>query len=282
MKGWLLYHQTDASKNIAYIQMFLEQAAHYEIELSTVFVEQLSSDQHFDHDDPDFIINRSRDAQLAAHFEQQGIRIFNPACVTRICNDKAQTHMLAVSHEIPVMNTVFTYDTDIPMKTLPDFPFVMKPVSGHGGDWVTLIHNNDEMKSTFAQVKKQYSPDEGIIFQQCASEIGKDLRVYVLDGHILAPILRTSLNTSLDIRSNFSLGNKAILHKLTIEETTLIQKIIPLLPFDCVGIDLIYHNGHPVLNEIEDAVGARMLYANSDIDIVYEYMKYIAHCMNQR
>ena len=36
------------------------------------------------------------------------------------------------------------------------------------------------------------------------------------------------------------------------------------------------HNGKWVLNEIEDAVGARMLYSLADFDIVKEYAAYIA------
>lgn len=45
--------------------------------------------------------------------------------------------------------------------------------------------------------------------------------------------------------------------------------------FGLVGIDLIYDNGHPVLNEIEDVVGARMLYAHTEINLVGRYIDYI-------
>ena len=45
--------------------------------------------------------------------------------------------------------------------------------------------------------------------------------------------------------------------------------------FDYAGIDLIYDNGKPVLNEIEDVVGSRMLYNHTDIDTAKLYIKYI-------
>ena len=38
----------------------------------------------------------------------------------------------------------------------------------------------------------------------------------------------------------------------------------------------MYHNGVPVINEIEDVVGSRMLYATHDMDIVAMFVEYIA------
>jgi len=53
--------------------------------------------------------------------------------------------------------------------------------------------------------------------------------------------------------------------------------MIDLFEFDMVGIDFILDdNGNLVFNEIEDVVGARMLYQCSDIDIVKEYLSYIS------
>ena len=42
------------------------------------------------------------------------------------------------------------------------------------------------------------------------------------------------------------------------------------------GVDLLYDQGHPVLGEVEDVVGSRMLYQTSDLDIVGLYLDGIA------
>ena len=55
----------------------------------------------------------------------------------------------------------------------------------------------------------------------------------------------------------------------------IIEKVLSHMNFDFAGIDLIYHNGHPVLNEIEDVVGSRMLYNYTDINAGKEYIRYI-------
>ena len=44
-------------------------------------------------------------------------------------------------------------------------------------------------------------------------------------------------------------------------------------PLAFAGIDLIYHLGSPVINEVEDVVGSRMLYKVSDMDIAELYLR---------
>ena len=54
------------------------------------------------------------------------------------------------------------------------------------------------------------------------------------------------------------------------------EKIIGEFDFGLVGIDfLIDEQEDFVFNEIEDVVGARMLYQVSDINLLHEYFVYI-------
>ena len=56
----------------------------------------------------------------------------------------------------------------------------------------------------------------------------------------------------------------------------MVQKIVDMFSFGLVGIDfLIDEKGAFVFNEIEDVVGARMLYQLTDINLVERYFKYI-------
>ena len=55
----------------------------------------------------------------------------------------------------------------------------------------------------------------------------------------------------------------------------MVERIVDKLSLDYAGIDFTFNNEKAVFNEIEDAVGARMLYQVSDIDIVEMYIKYI-------
>ena len=41
------------------------------------------------------------------------------------------------------------------------------------------------------------------------------------------------------------------------------------------GVDFLYEHGHPVLSEVEDVVGSRMLYQVSSMDIAGLYLDQI-------
>ena len=108
--------------------------------------------------------------------------------------------------------------------------------------------------------------------QEFASEPGKDVRVYVVGNRIVKAMLRTNEN---DFKSNYSLGGKVAEYELNPEEEALVNKVIGGLNIGLAGIDFVFHQGMLYFNEIEDVVGARMLYANTDIDIVAEYVSYL-------
>ena len=113
---------------------------------------------------------------------------------------------------------------------------------------------------------------EDYLIQQSCSDLGKDVRVYIIGNEIVASVLRTSTES---FKSTYSLGGRAELYELNKEERQMVHAITKKLPLDFAGIDFTFHKGRAVFNEIEDAVGARMLYAVSDTDIVQLFINYI-------
>ena len=53
------------------------------------------------------------------------------------------------------------------------------------------------------------------------------------------------------------------------------DKVISLFDIGFVGIDFMFSDGKMILNEIEDVVGARMLYHLTDLDVVDIYVEHI-------
>ena len=98
------------------------------------------------------------------------------------------------------------------------------------------------------------------------------MRVWAIGGKIITAILRES---DTDFRSNFCLGGKAAPYELNHDETALVKKVLSLIKSDYIGIDFLFDNGHLIFNEIEDTVGARMVYDKTDIDIIKLYCNYI-------
>ena len=69
--------------------------------------------------------------------------------------------------------------------------------------------------------------------------------------------------------------------ELTDEMRAYVEKAAKLLDVSLVGVDFVFHQGKPYLNEIEDAVGTRMLYQFTPIQIVEEYMDLILEKMKE-
>ena len=264
MNWWLVYQKEDIERNRGYIDMFFRSCGSRNISL-----ELLETHEAFDRLNtqgsslPSVVINRSRNLSLSRILEDKGVAVYNNSKITKLGNDKLAAIRFAEDLGIPVMKT--TVDpADL------DYPMIAKSISGHGGTEVFMLKSPSDLEEL--KQKDIYSLRKWI-FQEVASDLGKDLRIYVIGKRIIGSMMRSS---DTDFRSNYCLGGHASIHSLTDIEYSIAESIIKNLDIGHCGIDLIYHHGSPVFNEIEDAVGTRMLYRYTDIDAVEEYVKYIA------
>lgn len=200
-----------------------------------------------------YVINRSNDYRVAEFYEKQGVRVFNPSALSKLANNKQACYDFMEQNGIEIMPTRYAV-----------VPFVKKPYNDHGGNGVVMCHSVDEY-------------DENMVCQKPATDLGKDLRVWVIGNEIITSILRVS---KTDFRSNYCLGGDATAYQMNEEETNLVKKIISLVDGDYYGIDFVFNNGKIVFNEIEDTVGARMVYDKTDIDILNLYCDYIHNLTN--
>ncbi len=261
MTAWLIYETSGALRNREYIQFYIDEGKKRGIDIKLV----LADDIDFISPMPDFAIVRAMLPKLSRMLEDKGVPVFNNSHVSEICNDKANTYEYLNFFGIPV----------IPWQTFrgghaPDaieFPAVIKPCCGHGGENVFLVRDENEYKAALAKILPQ-----DFIIQRVADTIGRDLRVYVVGNEPVASVLRIAKD---DFRSNFSLGGNVCAHVLTDEERALVAKVCSVFDFGLCGVDIMYDKGHPVINEIEDVVGSRMLYATHDINIVALYLDFI-------
>ena len=74
MTGWLLYYKKDFHKNHRFIQFIREGFEKYNIDIRVVILEEENVKEIFQKEQPDFVINRSRNALVAKMFEKRGIR----------------------------------------------------------------------------------------------------------------------------------------------------------------------------------------------------------------
>jgi len=235
MSGILIYTKEEAKRNTFAVDKFKQ---FLDIELK-------NEDYR---GNADFVINRTNDYRIGEYFENKGIRVFNPSALSKLANDKQKCYEFMAENDIPILPVNYV-----------GIPAVKKKIDGHGGTEVFMLDKAEPFES-------------GYVYQQPCDTLGKDLRVWVIGNRIITSILRES---KTDFRSNFCLGGKAEIYTLNQKETRLIEKIISLVKSDYIGIDFLFNSGELVFNEIEDTVGARMVYSKTDIDIIKIYCDYI-------
>ncbi|WP_240838563.1 RimK family alpha-L-glutamate ligase [Acidaminobacter sp. JC074] len=244
MRGYLIYDQKDVdrSTNRNFINWLIDEAKAQGLDLYLVTQNSLPDKT------PDFIINRSRFYELSVKYD---CIHFNDPEVTKVANDKWLTYQ-TFKGIVPMMKTWLVSSNTI-------YPIIIKSRYGHGGDDVHLVKE-----------KSNFSDD--YVAQEMATP-GKDLRVYILDNQIYEAVLRRCED---NFKSNYSLGGKAELYTLSQEETEIVYKVLDRLPIFYGGIDFLFKDDKLVLNEIEDPVGAKMLYNLTDKNIVKDYIRLIA------
>ncbi len=273
MNAWLVYDEERAAKNADYIALHHKKGAEYGIEFALKMADEcqmaLRSGAR-----PDFAIVRTVNPALSRELEEQGVPVFNPSPVSEICNDKYKTYeyVSARCETMPVLDTRFFLGEMLNDRAgtehlLRQFPHhVLKAVDGHGGSQVFLT---DE-----ASYEEIGIMGADFILQPFLKGPGKDVRVYVIGDEIVAAIERQARE---GFRSNYSLGGAVRPVALTKEQKGLVAQICRIFDFGLAGIDfLVDERGNFVFNEIEDVVGARMLYqCRPDIDLLGRYFSFI-------
>lgn len=283
MTGWLIYTKKDAAYNRQFIKMHFEEAEKKEISLhffyfedftygvkyNQFFLENVKEQIYITEQDrkdvPDFVICRARVPMFSKHLEYLNILVFNNAFVSEICNNKAKTYQHLAQYHIPMIDTTFYYSeslNDILEQKKSDKE-VIKAVDGHGGSQVFLT----------AQQPVEELAHSDFVIQPLTGKKNQDVRVYVIGKKIICAICRTAAD---GFKSNFSLGGKVELYQLSERQKKTVQKIIDCFDFGMVGIDfLIGDDDEFIFNEIEDVVGARMLYQCTDINLLALYFEHI-------
>ena len=270
MIGYLIYEKSNVDRNRFYIDTFMKAANRRQVDLRLITVDEMTYGTRdgrpfTEPGDMDFAVMRCMQPMLSRHLEDMGIPVFNNAPVSEICNDKRRTHQFLTANGLPTLPTAFV-NADMPRHPF-DYPVVVKASGGCGGRKVFMCQNQQEYLEKLSII----APDNAVVQPLCDTP-GRDVRIYMLAGKPIQAMLRYS---EQDFRSNFGLHGTAKPTEATDEMLAMCEKIADLLHPDLVGVDFIFHQGKTYINEIEDAVGTRMLYQFTDMDIVDMYMAHI-------
>jgi glutathione synthase/RimK-type ligase-like ATP-grasp enzyme len=251
---YVVYDLQRWQKNQTFYSMIVESGKQYEINCHLLMVEMIDKWEL----DPTAIVWMRCVSDLALQrFLTLGMIVYNQPELIKLANHKGLTNQFVKALRIP---------------TIPNwvdgFPCIAKAVDGHGGQEVYLVENAKQLEN--------YQSPKYII--QPFIEHQGDIRVYIVGNKIVHSVFRTPKVG--EFRSNFSLGGLVTAVEPDGELKSLVETILAALPMAYAGIDFLVTKDGYMFNEIEDVVGARMLYATTTLDILAIWMKYLKETVN--
>ena len=235
--------------------------------------------------DCDFVLYFDKDRYVAELLEKCGVRVFNSASATAICDDKMLTHVVLCNNGIPMPNTLsgaLCYNekgeiSDEYVQGAIDrlgLPMVVKQCYGSFGEQVHLASSFDELKQLIKRVKMSAYLLQQYEFQSS----GRDLRVIVIGGKVVCAMLRENLD---DFRSNVAHGGKAQAASVPQDVVRLCEKAANIIGLDFCGVDVLLSDV-PKICEVNSNAMFEAMEAATGVNVARLYAEHIVKSVKHR
>jgi ribosomal protein S6--L-glutamate ligase len=211
---------------------------------------------------------------VTRQFEALKVFCLNSASAITQSRDKLYSLQLLLNHGVDIPTTGFAnspLDTDDLIKMVGGPPLIVKLLEGTQGKGVVLAETKKAAESVINAFK---SLNVNILVQEFVKEAnGKDLRLFVIDGKVVATIQREALPG--EFRANIHLGGTASIIKPTIEEKKIAIKAAKAMDLKVAGVDIIRSSKGPLLLEVNSSPGLEGIEGATNKDIAGEMIKAI-------
>jgi ribosomal protein S6--L-glutamate ligase len=211
---------------------------------------------------------------LTRQFEAMKVFCLNSAAAITQSRDKLFSLQLLLHHGIDIPTTGFAnspLDTDDLIKMVGGSPLIVKLLEGTQGKGVVLAETKKAAESVINAFK---SLNANILVQEFIKEAdGKDLRLFVVDGKVVAAIQREA--AAGEFRANIHMGGTASIIKPTSDEKRIAIRAAKAMDLKVAGVDIIRSSKGPLLLEVNSSPGLEGIEGATHKDIAGEMIKAI-------
>lgn len=231
--------------------------------------------------DFDFVLFWDKDIALATQLTQRGLPVFNSAESILRCDDKALTYLTLKQAGLPMPRTIlapktypaFGYPTTDFVDAAADvlgLPLVLKECFGSFGQQVYLFEDREALRAKVLSLA-----GTPLLFQAMVTESrGRDVRVNVVGGRVVASILRQSHNG--DFRSNLTLGGSMQAYAPTEAEAQLAIRAVAVLGLTFAGVDILFGKTGPLICEVNSNAHFKTTLTCTGVNMAEELLAEIA------
>jgi ribosomal protein S6--L-glutamate ligase len=206
---------------------------------------------------------------LTRQFESLNVYCLNSSIAISQSRDKLYSLQLLLQSGINIPTTGFAnspLDTDDLIKMVGGSPLIVKLLEGTQGKGVVLAETKKAAESVINAFK---SLNANILVQEFIKEAdGKDLRLFVVDGKVVATIQREAMPG--EFRANIHLGGTASVIKPTPDEKKIAIRAAKAMDLKVAGVDIIRSSKGPLLLEVNSSPGLEGIESATNKDIAGE------------
>lgn len=229
---------------------------------------------------PDFAVLLDKDILLGYFLKSRGVPVYNDPAIIDLCDNKAKQYIQLAANGLPMPRTI------VAPKVYPNFsilesgyfervidalklPMIIKEGHGSFGMKVYLIETEAEF---YEKVESLRGID--FVFQEfIASSRGRDIRVNVVGGEIVAAMYRHS---ETDFRANITNGGTASPVDLTEAQRKVALEAANAVGAVFAGVDLLFdEQEQPLVCEVNAAAHIRNILNVTGINVADAMIAFI-------
>lgn len=191
---------------------------------------------------------------IVRQFEMQNVPTTTSSIAIVRSRDKLRSMQLMAKAGVGIPKTVFareTADFQGVLDQVGGAPVIIKVARGTHGNGVVL---GETRKAALAVMQAFFVEGVNFLVQEYVAEsAGVDIRAFVVNGKVVASMIRQSLDD--DFRSNLHQGGQGLAVKLSDEERRTAQKAAKSMGLAVCGVDMMRSARGPLILEVNASPG---------------------------
>jgi [lysine-biosynthesis-protein LysW]---L-2-aminoadipate ligase len=220
-------------------------------------------------------MSQSRGLAVLNILEYWGVRVYNSATVTAICNDKLLTTLALLRAGIPTPRTLLAFDPQETIRGIEmlGYPVVLKPITGSWGRLLARINDRDAAEAVLEHQETLGTYQYHVHYvQEHIAKPQRDIRAFVVGNRTICAIYRTSEHWV----TNTARGAVASNCPVSPELDTLCVRAAQAVGGGILAIDVLEDPQRGLLiNEINATMEFRNSIAPTGVDIPNEMLEYV-------
>lgn len=228
---------------------------------------------------------RNADLEISTvkHLQLMDIPVVNHYLPIVRAKNKVRTLQILHHHNIPLPRTIVLNNLeylDRAIEKIGSYPIILKTPQGAQGMGVSIIESARSLHSVADLLSSNFRNTLIIIQEYVKEAKGKDIRVFIVGGKIIAAMERKAKRG--EFRSNFHRGGSVSLADLSEGEKKISVDAVKAIGLDIAGVDIIRTGEGPKILEVNSNPGLEGITKATNINVAEHIIRFAEKVVKQK